>query len=279
MDTILYATDCSENSTSTLNYAKTLSETLNAKLIVFHIYDIPPVRTSSIRPSEQLHNMAISEQIKILEDYCLKNLNENLSKNELTYEVALNNSISQGIIDKINKEHIDLLLIGMKDEHSARGFFSGNIAHKLIAKNLCPILIIPSGYGYKNIEKIVYASDFESSDILALEKLSAIAEIYNAEIEVVHIPNAGEYAAMQQMEWFKELLEVQIPYKKISFHMLLANNVEEGLRLHIKDENADLLVMLERQNKGLFATLFNKDVVKKMESRVTIPLLCYNSIS
>jgi nucleotide-binding universal stress UspA family protein len=279
MDTILYATDCRKKSTSTLNYAKTLSETLNAKLIVFHIYDVPPVGISNLRPSEHLHNMAISEQRKILEDYCLKNLNENPGKNELTYEVAQNVSISQGIIDKITKEHIDLLLIGMKDEHSTRGFFSGNIAHKLITKNLCPILIVPSGYGYKNIEKIVYASDFESSDILALEKLSAIAESYNAEIEVVHIPTAGEYAAMQQMEWFKELLEVQVPYKKISFHMLLANNVEEGLRMHLEDENAELLVMLERPNKGLFAILFNKDVVKKMESLVTIPILCYNSIS
>lgn len=263
MDTILYATDCSKNSISTLNYAMNLSETLKAKLVVFHIFDIPPVRTSSIRPSEQLNKLAMIEQKEILEDYCNKNLNQNLSKNQLTYEVAQNSSISKGIIDRISKANIDLLVIGMKDEHSARGFFSGNIANKLIDKKLCPILIIPPHYNYKRLKKIAYASDFESSDIIAIEKLATIAEHYNAEIEVVHIPTMDEYATMQQMEWFKELLKVQVAYKKISFHMVLANSIEQGLRMHIRDENADILGMLERVNKGIFAAIFNKDIVKK----------------
>lgn len=277
MDTILYATDCSKNSISTLNYAMNLSETLKAKLVVFHIFDIPPVRTSNIRPSEQLNKLAMIEQKEILEDYCNKNLKQNLSKNQLTYEVAQNSSISKGIIDRISKANIDLLVIGMKDEHSARGFFSGNIANKLIDKKLCPILIIPPHYNYKRLKKIAYASDFESSDIIAIEKLATIAERYNAEIEVVHIPTMDEYATMQQMEWFKELLKVQVAYKKISFHMVLANSIEQGLRMHIRDENADILGMLERVNKGIFAAIFNKDIVKKMETLVTIPILCFNS--
>lgn len=277
MDTILYATDCSKNSISTLNYAMNLGETFNAKLIVFHIYDIPPVRTSNIRSSEQLNKLAMIEHKELLLDYCNKNLNQNLSKNQLICEVAQNTSISKGIIDRISKANIDLLVIGMKDEHSARGFFSGNIANKLIDKKLCPILIIPPHYNYKRLKKIAYASDFESSDIIAIEKLAAIAERYNAEIEVVHIPTMDEYATMQQMEWFKELLKVKVAYKKISFHMVLANSIEQGLRMHIRDENADILGMLERVNKGLFAAIFNKDIVKKMETLVTIPILCFNS--
>lgn len=277
MDTILYATDCSRNSISTLNYAKNLSETLNTKLVVFHVYDIPPVRTSNIRSSEQLNKLAMNEQKKLVEDYCRNNLDQNLNKDQLICEVNENTSISKAISDKIKKDTIDLLIIGMKDEHSARGFFSGNIANKLIDKNLCPILIIPPEYSYKKIEKMVYASDFESADIIALEKMSEIAEKYDAEIEVVHIPTLEEYAAMQQMEWFKELLEVQVPYKKISFHMVLANNIEQGLRMHIGDENADILGMLERENKGLFASVFSKDIIKRMENLVTIPILCYNS--
>ncbi|WP_297796417.1 universal stress protein [uncultured Eudoraea sp.] len=278
MYTILYATDCSKNSISALNYAKNLCENLNARLIIFHIYDIPPISTSNIRSVEQIHKLAYAEQKKILEAYCQKHMDENLSKNQLKYSVAQNISVSKGIADKIKKEDIDMLVIGMKDAHSKRGFLSGNIANKLIDKNLCPILIIPAGYNYKQIKKMTYASDFESSDIIALEKLAAIAESFDAKIDIVHIPTSEEYTAMQQMEWFKELLEAQVTYKKIGFHMVLANSIEEGLRIHVKDEKADLLVMLERENKGIFARLFNKDMVKKMESLATIPILCYNSI-
>jgi nucleotide-binding universal stress UspA family protein len=277
MDTILYATDCNRNSVSTLNYAKNLSETLKAKLSVFHVYDIPPVRTSIIRSSGQLNKLAMNEQKELLEDYCRNNLHENLNKDQLICEVAYNTSISKAISDRIKNDIVDLLIIGMKDEHTARGFFSGNIANKLIDKNLCPILIIPQEYSYEKIEKIVYASDFESADIIALEKLSRIAEPYDAEIEVVHIPTLEEYAAMQQMEWFKELLVVQVPYKKISFHIVLANSIEQGLRIHTADKNADILAMLERENKGLFASVFGKDIVKRVENLVTVPILCYNS--
>lgn len=277
MDTILYATDCTRNSISTLIYAKKLSETLKARLVVFHVYDIPPVGTSNIRSSEQLKVLAMKEQKELLKNYCLTNLNQDLKKYQISCEVTENSSISKGIRNRIQKDPVDLLIIGMKDEHSARGIFSGNIANKLIDKNLCPILIIPPEYSYKSIEKITYASDFESADIIAIEKLAEIAEQYDAEIEVVHIPTLEEYAAMQQMEWFKELLEVQVPYKKISFHMVLANSIEQGLRMHIGDENADLLGMLERENKGLFASVFNRDIVKKMETLVTVPILCYNS--
>lgn len=278
MYTILYATDCSKNSISTLNYAKSLSENLNARLIVFYIYDIPPISTSNIRSVDQINMLAYTEQKKILQAYCEKHLDEKLSKNHLKYSVAQNISVSKGIAEKIEKEDIDMLVIGMKDAHSKRGFFRGNIANKLIDKNLCPMLIIPAGFNYQQIKRMTYASDFESSDIIALEKLAAIAEINDAEIDIVHIPTAEEYTAMQQMEWFKELLEAQVSYKKISFHMVLANSIEEGLRMHIKDEKADLLVMLERENKGLFASLFNKDMVKKMESLATIPILCFNSV-
>jgi nucleotide-binding universal stress UspA family protein len=277
MDTILYATDCTRNSISTLIYAKKLSDTLKTRLVVFHVYDIPPVGTSNIRSSEQLKVLAMKEQKELLKNYCLTNLNQDLKKNQLSCEVAENSSISKGITDRIQKDNVDLLVIGMKDEHSSRGIFSGNIANKLIDKNLCPILIIPPEYSYKSIEKIAYASDFESADIIAIEKLVEIAEQHDAEIEVVHIPTLEEYAAMQQMEWFKELLEAQVPYKKISFHMVLANSIEQGLRMHIGDENADLLGMLERENKGLFASVFSRDIVKRMEALVTIPILCYNS--
>ena len=219
----------------------------------------------------------MNEQKELVEDYCRNNLDQNLKKDQLICEVTENTSISKAISHRIKKDTIDLLIIGMKDEHSARGFFSGNIANKLIDKNLCPILIIPPEYSYKKIEKMVYASDFESADIIALEKMSEIAEKYDADIEVVHIPTLEEYAAMQQMEWFKELLEAQVPYKKISFHMVLANSIEQGLRIHIGDENADILGMLERENQGLFASVFGKDIVKRMENLVTIPILCYNS--
>ncbi|MBT8182546.1 MAG: universal stress protein, partial [Eudoraea sp.] len=166
MDTILYATDCTRNSISTLIYAKNLSETLKARLVVFHVYDIPPVGTSNIRSSEQLKVLAMKEQKELLKNYCLTNLNQNLNKSQLSCEVAENTSISNGIRDRIQKYPVDLLIIGMKDEHTARGFFSGNIANKLIDKNLCPILIIPPEYSYKSIEKIAYASDFESADII-----------------------------------------------------------------------------------------------------------------
>ncbi len=276
MKTVIYATDCSRHSTPAMRYAYSLCKVLEATLVILNVFDLPPVRVSTIRTSQQLKNLASKEQMIVLRNYCSRYLKDKMDS-DIVLDVMESNSISSGILKRAHDLSADLIIVGMKDEHTLRGYFSGNIASTLLAQAPCPIFIVPNRLRYKKLRTLVYATDFEEKDIDAILKLTAIAKPYDAEIKIVHIPTPDEYAGMEQMEWFKEILQQRVTYPKLRFHMIFADNIQEGLSAFVKDVNADLLAMLERKSsRGFFARLFHKDKVAGMESHVDIPLLSFN---
>lgn len=276
MKTLLYATDCSKHDAETLRYAYQLSNTLKTKLIVLHVYDIPPISVSTIRPRKLLRNAAYEENLDVLKQYCSKHLNDTLKKTNIRFEVQEHISVSEGVLSKIKELSPDMLLVGMKDEHTARGLFSGSIAKALIEKVSCPLLIVPNTKPFKKIMTIAYATDFEEGDIYALQKLVKIALPSKAKIKIVHIPTKGEYAGDDQMEWFKEMLNQKITYKNIDFEIINYDTAYEGLRTYIDTNKIDIIALLEREEGGFLKTLFHKDLIKKMESNITIPILSFN---
>lgn len=276
MKTVIYATDCSRHSTPAMRYAYSLCKALEATLVILNIFNLPPVRVSTIRTTQQLKTLASKEQMIVLRNYCSRYLKDKLNSN-IILDVLESISISGGILKRAQDLSADLIIVGMKDEHTLRGYFSGNIANTLLDQAPCPMLIVPNKLRYKKLRTLVYATDFEENDIEAILRLKAIATPYEAEIKIVHIPTPDEYAGMEQMEWFKEILQQRVNYPKLKFHMIFADNIQEGLSTFIKDVNADMLAMLERKSsKGFFARLFHKDQVAGMESHVDIPLLSFN---
>ena len=276
MKTILYATDCSRHATPALRYASKLSEKLNAKLIVLSVFDLPPVLVSTIRSPKHLAKMAADEHMMVLHNYCSRYLKDRMST-DIVLDVVESTSISDGILKRCRTLQPDLLILGMKDEHTLRGYFSGNIANAILAECPCPVIIAPNQFRYRKLKTLVYATDSEERDIRAIKKLVKLAAPYEAEILVVHIPTKEEYAGMEQMEWFKELLNQQVDYANIRFHMIFADSVQEGLGVYIQETRADLLAMLQRDsNRTFFGKLLHKDQVKIMETRSKIPIMSFN---
>lgn len=279
MMTILYATDRTENSVPALKYAYNLSTKLNARLLVLYVHDMDPLRVSVSRPAAQIEYHVIKEQTEILTSYCIKHLGVPVDNKKLQVEVMLNDSVSNAILEKTKDLETDIIIIGRKDKHTDRGLIVGNIGKGLQEKVPCPLLIIPNTIKDKSIKTILYASDFEEADVLAIKKLAPVAKELGAKINIVHISKEKEYAAKEQMEWFKELLLQEVDNKAIDFTLIFSDMVEEKLKVHADTIGADLLVLLEREEKGFFQKIFHKSLVAKMEEHIAIPLLSYNELN
>lgn len=276
MKTILYATDCSKHDINTLQYVYELCDKLKTSLTLLHVYSIPPIQFSTIRPRKHLSTHSRDEHFDILKKYAAKNIKQNAIKTQIRFEVVENISVSEGILSKIKEISPYLLFVGMKDEHTARGMFSGSIAKALLEKVNCPLLIVPNTQIFKDIKTIVYASDFEEGDILAIERLVEIAQPFYAKIKIIHIATKDENTEKDQMEWFKDMLQQKVVYKNIEFQIISYDTIYEGLRTYIKSNKADLVAILEREDYGFLKKLFHKDLAKKMESNIAIPILSFN---
>ncbi len=118
--------------------------------------------------------------------------------------------------------------------------------------------------------------NIQNDDIYSIKKIAEIAKLFKATIKVVHITTKNEYVGEDQMEWFNEMLHQRVHYKKMKFDLIFSDNIYEELSAYVDNAGTDLLVMLEREDQGFFHKLTHIDLVKKMESNITIPLLSFN---
>ena len=279
MKTILYATDCSSNTASTLKYAYRFSSILKAELHILHVYDFPPINLSLIQPLDSLKKRMHEEQIDLVKKYCTKHLKNEFCQKPITFHVVENNSISDCVLRLSKILSPDLIITGMKNSHSTRGYFSGNIANSLLDKIEVPLLIVPNNMTYNVLETIVYATDFEEEDILSIQKLIEIAKPFKALIEIVHVYEMDKYIAQENMENFKNSLLKQISYPEITFKSIVSSKIKSGLLSILNNEKASMLAMLERKHDWGLNNLFHKDLVKDMEATVEIPILAFNKHS
>ncbi len=276
MKTILYATDYSENSVAALKYAYALCRRLKTRLVLTHVYDVPTVLgTQLTEPFPSLSEDARQHEREKLQGFFKKHLGKVSDKMKLHFEPVEHMSVIRGIISKATEWHAYLIFVGMKGEGRLQEIIMGSTTKALIEKAPCPVLAIPENTKYMPLRTVVYATDFEEEDVYAIRKLTEMVDVFQAEIKVIHIITEKEYEGETQMEWFKEMLQNKVNYKKIEFKLLFSDDIFEALRMYLEDVGAELMVMLEREKRGLLKKWFHRDLVKRMESYGKVPLMSF----
>ena len=278
MKSILYATDYSMASVSALRYANSLSQTLNMRLVLTHVYDLPSVLGTQLQaPFPDLRKDTTNHEQKKLSEFYEEYIDELAARPpEVVFEPVENMSVLSGIISKSTDWHVSMIVVGMKGENAIRDLVMGSTAKKLIDKAPCPVLTVPADHRYEQLTDLVYATDFEVEDLRALEKLAVLAKAWNALIRVVHVTMDKEYAGTAQMEWFKEMVAQKIDYDRIHFEVLKSDNIIHSLRDYSVSQHAGMIAMLERIQKGASKKIFHRDLVKQMASNSRLPLLSFN---
>lgn len=280
MKTILCATDYSDNSISALKLADVLCDKLNADLHVIHVFDISATFISTVSLAyARLEEAAFNNHREKLDAFCWKHLNLKEAKKRPVIHVVENSIESDGILEKAEKIKADLILVGMTGSNIVKDLFMGSTATALIEKSPVPVLSVPFNSGVTELSTIVYATAFEEADILAIEKISQFAAAFNSEIKLIHVSTKKEYSGEDQMQWFKEMLKEKVTYKNISFEFRLSDDILSTLKAYLKEVDAGILAMLEREGNTLIPNLWHFDLVKRMKLERLVPLLSFHKRS
>lgn len=277
MKTILFATDYSNNAITSIKYAHELSSKLGTNLLVIHVYDLPLMFGLEFDVFyDELEKTTFKENNALLKNFCKKHLGKDLAGMNVKTEAFENLSIANGILTKASEHKAFMIVIGMKKESAIKELFMGDTSMTLIEKAPCQVLLVPENASEKNLKSFVYATDFEQEDIGAIYKLSQIAKKFDAKITVVHIASDPNGDASIKMEWFKDMVEQKVTYKKMKYKVLFSEEIFNTLKIYLDSKNVDLVAMLEREKSGFLKKLFQRDLVKEMESFGKIPLLSFN---
>ncbi len=277
MNTILYATDYSEDSATALKISHLLAKKFGSKLFIMHVFDVPlslasPVSVSYMNKEKRL----IVENRSKLKEFCTEHLGDAWQENNTNFVVDEDGSAADCILEKAIKYNVDLIIVGTKGASRVKEFFLGSTTKALIKKAPCAVLAVPEMHNIGTFETIAYATDFEQADIFAIRRLIPMAKLFNSQIRLVHITTPNEYAGEQQMEWFKDMLQQKVEYDNLEFDLILSDNVFKELQEYLNKKNAAMLAMLERKNNNFFEKYIQQDMVKKMVSDITVPLLSFN---
>ncbi|WP_299333129.1 universal stress protein [uncultured Psychroserpens sp.] len=258
MKSILVPVGSSKNAESHLQYAVDFARAFGAKLYVVQIYNVYTKAGTMIKIDH------------ILERESLAFLNEHVAKIDTKGVEVIVKTFKGKLIDTLELVcealNIDLILLEPRTNSIKDEVYLGKTSGKIIKQTEIPALIIPEGYVYKPIVKI----------LLAVK--SAIIKQENALTPLKAIKD--------QFKSVVNLLLVKTPYhKKGDFDVnddlasLITNTTHtensttfQGVLEHYKDNNPDLLCVVRRK-RGFFVKTWENNTILKKDFNSNLPVL------
>ncbi|MEK6480628.1 universal stress protein [Catalinimonas sp. 4WD22] len=267
---ILVPTDFSETANNALLYALEFALAADAELIVLHAYHVP-VPPSYHYPVGYYEGVS-PEEFKRAADKKMEVLqNDFLYSPKIPFECVTQAGSETDIIEStaIEKD-VDLLIMGSRKAEGAKAWF-GSVTTHTVKHSKFPVLVIPQEARFVRPQKLVLATDLAPIEHLkVLDTLKAMARLFGANMEVLHIHPEKEDYTRQQTE-FRETLCTYLG-EATEINHIRHEHVNEGIQQYLDKKQADLLVMLP-QHHGLLDQLMHSSKTKYMIFHTHKPLL------
>lgn len=176
------------------------------------------------------------------------------------------------VITKIvEKESIDMIVMGTTGATGAKGVLLGSNAANVVKHAKVPVLLYPNDCGVASMKKVVFASDLKH--VKGYETFKPIRQIVKdsgAELDILHLENYDE--GMIDMERESLLLDtifVDLPH---GFHVKELKHPEEDILDYAHEVDADLIVVVAR-NYGFFERIVHRSTSRKLSMLTNVPLL------
>ncbi|MGZ3757254.1 MAG: universal stress protein [Mucilaginibacter sp.] len=285
MKTIAVLTDLSARSEHAARYAVNLAKAINANVLLFNAFLVPA--DMSMAAANVAWPLSDYDDIKADAETCLDKFCSDLT-DELVRDhqfgqhlPAITGRCQEGpVVNTLatlqQDKNIILLVIATHGADDLSTFILGNNCHELIDQAKLPLLIVPQNATFKELKKMVFATDVRFSDTEYIKAIAELARHSSAEITVANV-NADIPLDIKHEEAISLLMNKiteNIKYKHIHYRSVLDDNPKRGLQWLINNLSFDMLVMVHRKT-GFFDMLFGSSITKKLASNTAIPLLVY----
>ena len=268
MKRILLPTDFSKASENAFLYALQLAEKIQARIDIMTVYHLP-INDAGRVPPESIERMLQEKKAQVMEN--IRNFTqgvppERLGKVRSDYGLF----VAQEITDAARREKYDLIIMGTKGQHNQLEKIMGSVTTQTLMNASCPVMAIPEGADYADIEHIAYATDFRPTDEQAVEQLMEIARLLGASVHFIHIDRKAKIGEMEDSIELEEY-----PFRFTEFTIINKASIVEGIDDYIRKKGIDMLAIFIPRRR-LWERLFHSSFTKKMAFHTKIPLLVFH---
>lgn len=280
MKTILILTDFSRNAAHAAHSAAWLAEKLHARLLLWNCSSEVPVMPGYLGGPLIAEALAGQDESQEQLDEAKGELDDYMNSTDGAYKPGIATIYTEGSLQKklrqqLKAEAVEMIVIGSAAAACCVDHvFSGSDTFKIIETATCPVLIVPPRAGLDQLEKVVFATDFEPQDFQALNYLDELISVFDFNIEVVHVTLNGdkdESTIVKEALFQEQLAKFRKP---ISYKEIRGKDVTGRLNRICKQTGADLLAMTHHQY-GLFKRLLTDSDAKRELAHQKIPLLLF----
>ena len=272
MSTYLVPVDFSNTADHAAQYAGRLSFAMtNSKIILLNAYYVSAYE--SILPTPDLIVTTdvhiadeIARRLEALEKLKVKMLEIN-PKAEI--EVYLTReTILRSIIDRVNREEIELIIIGSNGKKAKDESDIGSNAIKISKSSPVPVLVVPPKADYQSIRKAILACDFKKvKEVIPMHALKNILSKHALELLVLNI-NSGDVIDLKEEHFLHEMLKDFSP----AYHYADHPDAIKGIVKFAKSEEAQLIIALPKKY-SFFESLLHESVSQKLTIKSHVPVL------
>ncbi len=271
MNNILCPIDFSSISLNALEFAMNIGKKHHSTITLLNVFT--PKDFNEILETDTVQDK-YDELLQLAEDK-LQAISEELKKkkglSECVYKLKSCKFID-GLKQCVDEEKTDLIVVGTKGHTNTKAKYVGSNASKIIEYIRKPVLCVPEGHHYHGIKRIVYATDYQEEDKVAIQWLIAMADVLKAHVEILHVSHHDNQIDKVVYNEYKEEMKNFIQYENISFDRLVFRNVSEGIDNYMKSSSGDLLVLLDKK-KSFLQSIIGQGLIKNIHHFSEYPLL------
>ena len=258
MKNILVPIGSSSNSTNTLQYAIDFAEVVQAEVLVFRAYSSAARAGAIINVDEIVAREQLADVNEVVSEVDRKNVNVKI--------VAAKGSVIDSIENVDSELSVDLVIVGPKPNDLQQTYYLGKTSGSIIKQTDVPVLVVPEGYAFKPVKKILTA--IKSGVISKKEALLPLEEImstFEAKMHLLQVKTQGFLP--EDLEFYSELAALTSSYNSSENATLF-----QGVLEHINVQEPDILCVFRRK-RGFFKKLWEQNRVKKVDFESRVPLL------
>ena len=264
MNTILVPVGSSKNAKSHLQYAVDFAKAFGAKIYVVQIYNVYTKAGTMIKIDH------------ILERESKRFLDEHVGSIDTKGVEVVTKTFKGKLIDTIEKVchalDVDLIILEPRTNSIKDEVYLGKTSGKIIKQTQIPALIIPEGYTYEPLNKILVAA---KSAIIkkkgVLNPLIAIKSQFNAVINLLLVKTP--YHKPEDFDINQTLKDIVTDVKNVE-----SPTTFQAVLEHTNADYPDLLCVVRRK-RGFFNKLWEDDIILKRDFHSTkLPVLVLSGL-
>ncbi len=287
---ILVPVDFSAHSMKAARIAFEICRQLQAKMVIFHSYPNPVVYSVPFSDVyafdsglmvhlENAEKLAQNHMERFLKDLVSHFTREVWSQIETEYIIKAGDA-RDDILAYAHNNQVLVIVMGTQGKAGNDYDIIGSVTAEIIISARVPVLAVPAEIPEDlpaRFHKVLYATNFDDKDFVAIEKLMRIIEPYQAEIHCVHVGRSEEPVwDLAKLEGMKEILQSKYPGKAFQCRLIIGEDFLNEIEKFIQDNNIDVLSLTTRK-RSLFSRFLNPSIARKMLFHTKIPLLVFHA--